>query len=157
LTVTAGSVTSAADDVTVNPVQPGLLAPPSFNIGGVQYAVATFADGTYALPEGAIAGVTSRPARPGDVIVLYGIGFGPVTPDIPAGQIAQQANTLTSGLDVSIGGTPAKVDYSGLAPNYVGLYQFNIEVPAVPSGHAALTFTLAGQAGTQTLYLAIGN
>ena len=65
--------------------------------------------------------------------------------------------TLGPAEDVSIGGMPAKVDYSGLAPNYVGLYQFNIEVPAVPSGNAALTFTLAGRAGTQTLYLAIGN
>ena len=104
MTVTVGGVTSAAYNITVNAVQPGLDAPPSFNIGGVQYVVALFADGTYVLPEGAIAGLNSRPAQPGDEIVLYGIygiGFGPVTPDIPAGELVQQANTLASAFEMS--------------------------------------------------------
>jgi uncharacterized protein (TIGR03437 family) len=156
LTVTNTQGTSAAYNITVNATEPGLLAPPSFSIGGVQYAVAIFTDGAYALPTGAIAGVTSRPARPGDVITLYGVGFGPVTPDIPAGQLAQQLNTLASNLQLSIGGLPASVLYSGLAPGFTGLYQFNITVPAVPAGNQALTFTLGATAGTQTLYIASG-
>ena len=159
LTVTVGSLTSAAYSVNVNTVQPGLDAPPSFNIGGVQYAVALFADGTYVLPEGAIAGVTSRPAQPGDEIVLYGIGFGPVTPDLAAGELVRQVNTLASSFDISVGGTPfANPPYSGLAPNYTGLYQFNMVVPAnAGTGAMPLTFTVDGIAGTQTLYLALGS
>jgi uncharacterized protein (TIGR03437 family) len=152
--------TSAPYMPTVNATEPGLLAPISFNIGGgTQYAVAQFADGTYVLPTGAIAGDTSRPAQTGDEIVLYGIGFGPVTPNIPAGQLVGQANTLTSSFSVSIGGVPVtNVPYSGLAPSYTGLYQFNIVVPAnAGSGAVPLTFTLGGVAGTQTLYLAVGN
>jgi uncharacterized protein (TIGR03437 family) len=94
VTVTVGNPTSAAYNIAVNPVEPGLDAPPSFNIGGMQYAVALFADGAFVLPTGAIAGLTSRPAQAGDEIVLYGIGFGPVTPNMPAGQLVQQANTL---------------------------------------------------------------
>jgi uncharacterized protein (TIGR03437 family) len=159
LTVTVDNVTSAAYSINVNPVEPGLDAPPSFNIGGIQYVVALYADGTYVLPEGAIAGVNSRPAQPGDEIVLYGIGFGPVTPNLLAGQLVQQTNALASTFDISVGGVPAgNVLYSGLAPNYTGLYQFNIVVPAnTGSGAVPLTFTVDGAAGTQTLYLAVGN
>lgn len=159
ITVTVGSLTSAAYSITVNPAQPGLDAPSSFNIGGNQYVVALFADGTFVLPEGAIPGLTSRPAQPGDEIVLYGIGFGPVTPDIPAGQLVQQANTLTLSFEMSIGGVPiTSVPYVGLAPDYTGLYQFNVVVPPTNgSGAALLTFAVGGVAGTQTLYLAVGN
>ena len=159
MTVTVGNLTSAPYSLAVNPVEPGLDAPPSFNIGGIQYAVALFADGTYVLPVGAIAGLNSRPAQAGDEIVLYGIGFGPVTPSIPAGQLVQQANTLASAFNMSIGGVPAaSVPYSGLAPDYTGLYQFNVVMPANPgSGAVPLTFTVGPVAGTQTLYLAVSN
>jgi len=158
ITMTVAGATSTAYSITVNPVQPGLDAPPSFNLGGIQYAVALFADGAFVLPEGAIAGLNSRPAQPDDEIVLYGIGFGPVTPDIPAGQLVQQANTLTSVFSMSMGGVPVtSVPYSGLAPGFTGLYQFNIVVPAnTGSGAVPLTFVVDGVAGTQTLYLAVG-
>jgi len=69
----------------------------------------------------------------------------------------QQVNSLASSFQVSIGGVPASVLYSGLAPNYVGLYQFNVTVPSIASGNAPLTFALGGGAGTQTLYIAVGN
>jgi uncharacterized protein (TIGR03437 family) len=58
---------------------------------------------------------------------------------------------------VTIGGVPANVQFSGLAPGYVGLYQVNAQVPAglatgsnVPvvmsiSGATSNTATLAVQ------------
>ena len=155
--VTTAVGTSAAYNVTVNTAEPGLLSPSSFTIGGVQYAVALFTDGTYVLPTGAISGVNSRPAKPGDTIVLYGIGFGPVTPAMTAGQIVGQLNSLSMPFQVSIGGVPATPIYDGLALNFAGLYQFNLTVPNLSAGNAALTFTLGGTAGIQTLYIAIGN
>lgn len=155
--VTTGGGASRSVDVTVNALEPGLLAPASFKIGGLQYATALFPDGTFVLPEGAISGVASRPAKPGDTIILYGVGFGPVTPAIPAGQTVQQQNTLASSFQLSIGGTLATVNYDGLAPDNIGLYQFNVVVPAVASGAAPLTFTLNGASGPQTLSIAIGN
>ena len=159
MTVTVGNLTSAVYSVTVNPVQPGLDSPPSFNIDGTQYVVALFGDGSYVLPAGAIASLASRPAQPGDEIVLYGIGFGPVTPNIPAGQLVEQATALTSSFSMSIGGVAVtSVPYSGLAPNFTGLYQFNVIVPAgTGSGAVPLTFTVGDAAGTQTLYLAVSN
>jgi uncharacterized protein (TIGR03437 family) len=158
ITVKTAGGTTASVDITVNAVQPGLLAPPSFKIGGVQYAVALFSDGTYVLPEGAISGITSRPAKPGDEIVLYGVGFGPVTPNIPAGQIVQQSNALASSFEMSLGSLRVTPAYAGLAPNYVGLYQFNITVPSgAATGPVPLTFSVDGVSGTQTLAIAIGN
>jgi uncharacterized protein (TIGR03437 family) len=158
LTVMTAAGTSNTYTVNVNSVEPGLLAPSNFKLSGNQYAVALFADGSYVLPAGAIAGLNSRPAQPGDIIVLYGIGFGPVTPYIPAGQLVGQANTLADSFTIDIGGVPATVEYDGLAPDFTGLYQFNIKVPNAPAGNAVpLTFSVNNVPGTQTLYLAIGN
>lgn len=157
MTVTTAAGVSTPYSITVNPVEPGLLAPSNFKISGVQYAVAIFPDGTYALPVGAISGVTSRPAKPGDVVTLYGVGFGPVSPSIPAGQLAQQSNMVTGSLLMSVGGAPATLPYAGLAPGYTGLYQFNLTVPNIAPGNAALSFTIAGSTGSQTLFLPIGN
>jgi len=154
--VTNGGVTSAPVNVTVNATQPGLLAPTTFQIGGNQYVVALLPDGTYVLPTGAIPGVTSRPAQPGETITLYGVGFGSVTPAIPAGQIVTQQNQLTVPVQFSFGQTAATVTYDGLAPNLVGLYQFNMVVPNVPTSDLVpLTFNLGKTAGTQQLYIAV--
>ncbi len=146
--------------VNVNAAQPGLLAPAAFNVGGKQYVTALFSDGTYVAPVGAIAGVTSRPARPGETILLFGIGFGATTPAVAAGRIIApgQGTALANSLSISIGGNTATLPYAGLAPGAVGLYQFNLVVPAVAAGDAVpLTFTLGGVPGSQTLYTAIGN
>ena len=157
LTVTNGAGSSAPYRITVNTVQPGLLAPPSFNIGGKQYVVALFPDGnTYALPPNAISGVTSRAAHPGDTIILFGIGFGPVTPTVNAGQIAQTNNQVALPLQFLFGQTPATISYAGIEPGTVGLYQFNLIVPNVSSGDAIpLTVTLGSATGTQTLYIPV--
>jgi uncharacterized protein (TIGR03437 family) len=146
----------AAVSVTVQPTQPGIYAPGAFNIGGKQYAGATFTDGvTYVLPTGAVPGITSRPAKAGETITFYGIGFGPVTPAIPSGQIVQQQNSLTAAFQAFFGQTSATVSYDGLAGSAIGLYQFNVVVPGGVSGDVPFTFTLDGVKGTQTLYVAV--
>jgi len=159
LVVTTEDGASAPFMVTVDATMPGLLAPSNFKVGGTQYVVAQFADGSYVLPPGAVSGLTSQRAQPGDEIVIYGIGFGPVIPDIPPGQLVEQSNSLVEPFTISFGGIPAAtVPYDGLAPNFMGLYQFNVIVPAVPAGDTVpLSFTLGGASGTQTLSIAIGN
>jgi uncharacterized protein (TIGR03437 family) len=156
LVITNSNGHSATYSVTVNPEQPALLSTPAFKIGAYQYAVALFTDGvTYVLPTGAIAGVPSRPAKEGDTITLYGIGFGATAPSLPAGQIVQASNSLVLPLAVTVNSNPATVTYAGLAPGIVGLYQFNIVVPSVPVSPSAsvVTFNL-GSAGRAALYLA---
>jgi uncharacterized protein (TIGR03437 family) len=59
---------------------------------------------------------------------------------------------------MTIGGQPATLIYAGLAPNFVGLYQFNVTVPNVPNNDLTpITFTLNGTGAPQTLYLAVHN
>ena len=138
--------------------EPGLLAPSSFNIGGTQYAVALFSDGTYVLPPGAISEIASRRAKPGDTITLYGVGFGPVNTFTPPGQIAQGTSMLAESFSISFGGTGASLSYYGLAPTFVGLYQFNVVVPNIAASNTvSLTFNLEASSGTQKVFLAIGN
>lgn len=159
IVVTTPAGASAPFNVTVDANRPGVLAPSSFRIGATQNVVALFPDGvTYVLPPGAIAGVPSRRARPGDTIIFYGIGFGNVTPNIAPGQLAQQLNSLTSPVTVSFNGTPGTVSYQGLAPNFVGLYQFNVVVPNIgASDNVTLTFSQAGANISQNFVIAVGN
>jgi uncharacterized protein (TIGR03437 family) len=108
------------------------------------------------LPTKAIAGVASRPAKPGDTIILYGIGFGDVTPPTNAGQIAAGITNLNAPLQILFGPAAAQISYKGLAPGYVGLYQFNVVVPNVPDNNLVpLTFNLGGAPSTQTLFIAV--
>ena len=159
ITVTTAIGTSAPYTVTVNPTAAGLLAPGYLNVGGAQYVGALFSDyQTFVAPPGAISGYASRRAKPGDVIVIYGIGFGPVTPNIPAGQIVPGNSTLTLPFQIFFGSTQATLQYSGLAPSLVGVYQFNVVVPNIaPSDAVPVTFTLGGVNGAQTLYTSVGN
>ena len=158
LTVTNEAGTSAPYTLNIDATEPGLLAPSQFVVNGKQYAGALFPDyKTFAMPSSVIAGVPSRPATAGDTLIIYALGFGPVTPNLNAGVLVTQANQLAEPFTISVGGVQIAPNYDGLAPGYTGLYQINIKIPAnAPTGAAVpLTFTLDGTAGAQTLYIAI--
>jgi minor extracellular serine protease Vpr len=89
---------------------------------------------------------TSHPAQRGQYVSLYANGLGPVTNQPASGapspsSALAQSNPL-SAISVTIGGRPAQVAFSGLAPNYVGLYQLNLVVPTdSPSGVQPMVIT----------------
>ena len=155
--VTTAAGSSDPQTITVNQIQPGLLAPATLKVGEKQYTEALFSDGTtFALPAGAMPSGIARPARPGETIVLYGVGFGTVTPDPGAGNIVANDNSLVFPLQIFFGGTPAVVSYAGLAPGMIGLYQFNVVVPDTAPGDAVpLTFSVGPSTGQQVLYTAV--
>ncbi|HYI95968.1 MAG TPA: peptidylprolyl isomerase [Bryobacteraceae bacterium] len=147
----------ASGSLSIRAVAGGLLAPASFKVGDRQYVVAVHPDGTY-VSNGSIDGVASAPAIPGETLVLYGVGFGPVNPSsVPiAGQVVESMASITTPIEIKIGDATAPVRYAGLAPGLVGLYQFNLTVPAgVSTGDLPLTVTLAGASNTQTLYIPV--
>ena len=162
ITVTNCNATSAPFSLRRQLLAPGLLAPTNYTVGGKPYLVATFAsDGAYVLDTtaGASFGLLSRPAKPGDLIIAYGIGFGDVTPSILPGVIVGQSNTVSSSVTVSFGTTPAPpLSYSGLAGNFVGLYEFYITVPpGLANGDYQINFAQNGIAVPQTFYLTVHN
>jgi uncharacterized protein (TIGR03437 family) len=159
VTVTNGNGTSDKFWLIVNPTEPGLLAPSTFMVGGKQYVAALLSDGlSYALPQGAVTGVSSRPAHAGETVTIFGVGFGPVTGGLAAGTIVTQQNSLTTPFQLLFGTTSATVDYDGLVPSYTGLYQFNVVVPSAGvNSTLPVSFTLGGTKSSQTLYIAVQN
>jgi uncharacterized protein (TIGR03437 family) len=156
ITVTAPNGTSLPYTITVNVAQPGLCQ--GAQVGTNQYAAAVVNNtNTYVLPSSAnLAGVSFRPAHPGEIMSFFGNGFGAVIPSPNQGQIVQQMNQLATPLQVFFGQTQATVQYAGLAPGYLGLYQFNVVVPNVPdSDSVPVTFALGNFAGAPTLYTAV--
>jgi uncharacterized protein (TIGR03437 family) len=96
------------------------------------YAVATHQDYTYAVKNGTFAGTTTVPAKPGDVIILWGTGFGPTSPAAPAGMQTPSTTTYNtaSAVNVTVGGKLATFYGAALASGYAGLYQVAIQIPA---------------------------
>ncbi|MEK7404692.1 MAG: IPT/TIG domain-containing protein [Acidobacteriota bacterium] len=134
--VTRATGASAPAPVEVSTFSPGVFALAS---GSQLLAVAVDSDeGALAQPEGAIPGVRSEPTRPGRILILYANGLGPVDPPAETGRASlDRLRTTTTTPVVLIGGLPAEVLFSGLAPQFVGVNQLNIRVPAgVRSGSA---------------------
>ena len=62
---------------------------------------------------------------------MFGTGQGPLTPSVSDGQAAgfNPIPITTTVPQVSLGGVNVPVDFSGAAPNFVGLWQINVRVP----------------------------
>ena len=155
IAVTNSSGQSNTFSMQKNAIAPAVLAPSSFNVQGHQWVVAQHSDQAYVGRTGLISGLNFRPARVGETIVIYGIGFGPVTPNTPAGTIATQATSLVNRPNFRFGQTPANLVYYGLAPNFVGLYQFNVTVPNVSAGDMPLNIDVGGVTLNQNCFITV--
>ncbi len=136
----------------------GLLAPPTFKVGDIQYAVAIHATGGKYVSNGNIPNVDAAPAVPGETLTFYGTGFGPVTPSttVVAGKVVTGLAPITNTLEFKIGGISSTVLYAGLVPGLVGVYQFNVTVPtAVDSGDQPIEVTLNSDVIAQKLFVAL--
>jgi uncharacterized protein (TIGR03437 family) len=157
--VTMPGGVSVAKTVQLNATEPGLWAPSVFDQPAGQYVGALLPNGaTFILPPGLTNAVPTSRAHVGSTIIMYGVGFGAVSPSIPAGQIVTQTNNLASSVQILFAGVPGTVQFAGLVAGNVGLYQFNVVVPNVASSDTVpVTFTLGGTPGTQQLIIPIGN
>ena len=105
------------------------------------------------------------PAIPGEILVLYMTGLGPVSEPPPPGRPAP-LDILSSTLvpvfcqwDAAAEGPIADVLFAGLAPGRIGVYQVNVRVaPTVVSGQLTCRSALfsAGQSAGASLSIPVG-
>jgi len=146
--------------VIVNPDKPNQLVSAVATLASQAFAPAFFVVGSSTTIAAQIGGTSipvadpsiaqgGRPAKPGEIVTLYGTGFGDTDPSVPAGQLAAAAADLTSDITVKVNGTslaPSDVQYAGLSPGSLsGLYQFNIKLPeSTPDGDIPVSISIGG-------------
>lgn len=141
--------------IGIKAVAAGLLAPESFKAGDRQYVVAQHRDGSF-VANSSIPNVAPAPATAGEVLTIYGVGFGSVTPGPVAGRLAQGLTSTVAPVQFFFGDREARVDYAGLVPGLVGLYQFNVIVPSgLGTQDVPLRVTSGGSNLSQTLYISV--
>jgi uncharacterized protein (TIGR03437 family) len=165
----------APDDTTVGPVPVvvnvvgstssttvtlGSYAP-SFSLLNAKYPAALVvttgagnSGGGYDLigPAGAFSFAT-RPVKAGETLILYGVGFGPTTSPVLAGHVFSGAATVPVLPQVTIGGVPVNVTFTGIIE--AGLYQLNVVVPSAPSGDQPLQAKIGGVTTPSNVVLTI--
>jgi uncharacterized protein (TIGR03437 family) len=127
VTVTNGTVTSAAYTAQLQAVSPGFL-----RFGDGIHIAAEHADYSLLGPASlSVPGYTFTPAAPGETISLFCDGLGLPVPTSPltAGSEYQIGELPTPWPIVTIGEISAAVKYAGLISP--GLYQLNVEVPSL--------------------------
>ena len=88
-------------------------------------------------------GTTTTPAKPGEVLELFGTGWGPTNPPVSAGQVFTSAAPTVTTPTVTIGGVDAHVNFAGITG--AGLYQLNVVVPQnLSTGDQAILLTING-------------
>jgi uncharacterized protein (TIGR03437 family) len=132
--VVNGSARSAPRTYTVRGADPGL-----FTLDGTSAIV---------VHETANELVTAaNPAERGEVVVFYATGLGAVRLAQQSGQPASltELSQASNALTVSIAGRAAAVQFAGLTPGSIGLYQVNCTVPADVNGELEVKMTMLGQ------------
>jgi uncharacterized protein (TIGR03437 family) len=134
---------------------------PSFSLFNGKYPAA-IAPGTgngnsgagydYIGPAGAFS-FPSRPVNPGETVILFGVGFGPTTPAVPAGVVFSGAAPCVATPQITIGGVTAQVTFAGIIE--AGLFQFNVVVPNVSGGDQLLVATVGGVSTPAGVYLTV--
>ena len=88
-------------------------------------------------------------AKPGDIVSVYGTGFGLTNPVWQPGEFPDVQSPLRDPPIVTVGGiTLASGDvlYAGASADAPGLYQLNLRLPAtLPDGDAAVVARMGGQ------------
>jgi uncharacterized protein (TIGR03437 family) len=131
---------------------------PAFFLWPGSQAVATRnSDASLAVKDGTFAGSPTVAAKPGDVLILWGTGFGPTNPPVAAGiQVPSDTIHNTNPVTVKIGTADVTVFGAALAPTFAGLYQIAIQVPAsMADGDYALKATVNGASSPDGVTLSV--
>ncbi|HEY7678987.1 MAG TPA: fibronectin type III domain-containing protein, partial [Terriglobia bacterium] len=103
--------------------------------------------------------LATNPAPRGSFIQIYATGAGDTSPALTPGEAAPASGSplvvTHAQPTVTIGGLPATVLFSGLAPGFVGLWQINARVPAVQPGPTVPLVVSIGGVAASTVTIAV--
>ena len=156
LTVSVHGATGSPQMVSLSSFGPGLFATNAAGSG--QGAILIAATSEVAAPSGSIPGRAARPVNHGEFISIFCGGLGDVTNRPASGEAASSdpLSTTITNPTVTIGGIQGAVNFSGLAPGFVGLYQVNVEVPeGVEPGSEVLLVLLQNGVPSNTVTIAV--
>jgi uncharacterized protein (TIGR03437 family) len=104
-----------------------------------------YGGGTYDIvgPTGTSLGYQTVAAKAGDTLILFGVGFGPTSPTVPAGAAYSGSAPTTYLVQLLINNLPVAPTFSGITS--AGLYQMN--VVGVPTGLGVGDVPLVGIVG----------
>ncbi len=98
-------------------------------------------------PSGNSLGYPTVAAKAGDMVELFGTGFGPTSPAVPAGQTFSGAAPTTNPVTILINKVSVTPSFAGLAG--AGLYQINVTIPSgLGTGDVALQASVGGAVQT---------
>lgn len=103
-------------------------------------------------PENGLFMDENNPLRPGTHLQVLMTGLGAVSPDWPAGMAAPAENppVVLAPMEAFVNGLRVPVLRATLAPGYAGIYQVELELPAVlDEGVAALHLVAGGTASNR--------
>jgi uncharacterized protein (TIGR03437 family) len=166
----------APDDTTTGPVNVVVTTPngstistvtlayiaPSLSLFDNRYAAAViptpdgsgaYGNGSYDLagPSGHFS-FNTRPVKAGEVLELYGVGFGPTNPPVASGHAFSGVAPTTNQVMVNIGGIRATVQFSGITS--AGMYQLNVVVPSgIGSGDQLVQAFFGGAQTRNNVYI----
>jgi uncharacterized protein (TIGR03437 family) len=139
---------SASSTVTLAPFGPSFSRLDSRHVAGIILRFdgsGAYGGGAYDIlgPTGSSLGYSTVAAKAGDSIELFGVGFGPTNPPVPAGQAFAGAAAAANQVNLLINNVNLVPVFSGLSA--AGLYQFNFTVPAgLGTGDVLISATVGG-------------
>lgn len=144
LTVISAGSANVSANVTVVQDAPGLF--PQI-VNGETLALAFHADGTLV--------TQSSPARIGELLTVYGTGFGPTNPARPEGFAVPQSPVfnVTDPVSVAVGNDTVTPSSTFALAGSVGVdaVQFTLTDPSLSGANASLSLTVNGQQSNTVL------
>lgn len=101
----------------------------------------------------------ANPAVGGDELVIYATGLGRTSPAVDTGAAAP-SNPLAEAQtrpNVTLSGMPLQVDYAGLTPGGVGVYQINVRVPGGIAAGGSVPLTIQQGSASTTVNLTVAD
>ena len=104
--------------------------------------------------DGAIVNTTTAAVKAGDILEIYGTGFGPTTPSVTPRLVFSAADPTANTVTVKIGGVSATVLWAGVTA--AGLYQINVTVPSgLTAGDNSFVASVGGYTTQSTALLRV--